>query len=111
ERRTDAGHRAVRDPVGQGRRSRTVILIRRDRAMMRSLFAGVSGMRNHQVRLDVIGNNIANVNTLGFKASRVTFEEALSQLVQGASRPGDTGAGSIGGANPMQVGPRVTLGG
>ncbi len=78
--------------------------------MMRSLFAGVSGMRNHQVRLDVIGNNIANVNTLGFKASRVTFEEALSQLVQGASRPGATGAGSIGGSNPMQVGLGVNLG-
>lgn len=78
--------------------------------MMRSLFAGVTGMRNHQVRLDVIGNNIANVNTLGFKASRVTFEEALSQLVQGASRPGATGSASIGGRNPMQVGLGVNLG-
>src|SRR5690606_40270142 len=107
ERRTDAGHRAVRDPVGQGRRSRTVILIRRKSAMMRSLFAGVSGMRNHQVRLDVIGNNIANVNTLGFKAGRVTFEEALSQLVQGASRPGATGAASIGGATPREMGRRA----
>ena len=55
--------------------------------MMRSLFAGVSGLRNHQVRMDVIGNNIANVNTVAFKASRVTFEEAFAQLVQGASRP------------------------
>ena len=78
--------------------------------MMRSLFAGVSGMRNHQVRMDVIGNNIANVNTLGFKASRVTFEEALSQLVRGASRPGATGSGSVGGSNPMQVGLGVNLG-
>jgi len=78
--------------------------------MMRSLFAGVSGMRNHQVRMDVIGNNIANVNTLGFKASRVTFEEALSQLVRGASRPGATGSASVGGRNPMQVGLGVNLG-
>ena len=41
--------------------------------MMRALFAGVSGLRNHQVRMDVIGNNIANVNTVAFKSSRVTF--------------------------------------
>lgn len=73
--------------------------------MMRSLFAAVSGLRNHQTRMDVIGNNIANVNTIGFKASRVTFEESLSQLVQSASRPpGGAGSGSIGGTNPLQVG-------
>jgi flagellar hook protein FlgE len=78
--------------------------------MMRSLFAGVSGMKNHQVRLDVIGNNIANVNTVGYKASRVTFEEAFSQLLQGASRPGARGSASIGGSNPVQVGLGVSLG-
>ena len=71
--------------------------------MMRSLFSGVSGLRNHQIKMDVIGNNIANVNTVGFKASRVTFEEAFAQLVQGASRP--PGAASVaGGTNPVQVG-------
>lgn len=68
--------------------------------MMRSLYSGVSGLRNHQIRMDVIGNNIANVNTVGFKAGRVTFEEAFAQAVRG----GGSGAGGIGGTNPMQVG-------
>jgi len=68
--------------------------------MMRSLFAGVTGLRNHQTRMDVIGNNIANVNTTGFKASRVTFQDVLSQTLQGAS----SGLGERGGTNPMQVG-------
>lgn len=68
--------------------------------MMRSLFAGVSGLRNHQTRMDVIGNNIANVNTVAFKASRVTFAEAFAQLLQGASRP----PGDLGGINPIQIG-------
>ncbi|MEP6571537.1 MAG: flagellar hook-basal body complex protein [Gemmatimonadota bacterium] len=68
--------------------------------MMRSLFAGVSGLRNHQTRMDVIGNNIANVNTVGFKGSRVTFAEAFAQLLQGASRP----PGDLGGTNPIQIG-------
>lgn len=72
--------------------------------MMRSLFAGVSGLRNHQIRMDVIGNNIANVNTVGYKASRVTFEEAYAQLVQGASRPPGRGAEVMGGTNPVQIG-------
>jgi len=74
--------------------------------MMRALFAGVSGLRNHQVRLDVIGNNIANVNTLAFKSSRVTFEEAFAQLVQGATRP----IGNAGGINPTQVGLGMNIG-
>ena len=77
--------------------------------MMRSLFSGVSGLRNHQIKMDVIGNNIANVNTVGFKASRVTFEEAFAQLVQGASRP--PGAASVaGGTNPVQVGLGMNIG-
>lgn len=74
--------------------------------MLRALFAGVSGMRNHLVRLDVIGNNIANVNTVAFKSSRVTFEEAFAQLVQGASRP----PGDLGGINPIQVGLGMNIG-
>ncbi len=78
--------------------------------MMRSLFSGVSGLRNHQIRMDVIGNNIANVNTVGYKSSRVTFEEAFAQLVQGASRPpGDSGNVS-GGVNPVQVGLGMNIG-
>ncbi len=68
--------------------------------MMRSLFAGVSGLRNHQTRMDVIGNNIANVNTVGFKGSRVSFQDVMSQTIQGAS--GSTG--DRGGTNPMQIG-------
>ncbi|MDX2192536.1 MAG: flagellar hook-basal body complex protein [Gemmatimonadales bacterium] len=73
---------------------------------MRSLFAGVSGLRNHQTRMDVVGNNVANVNTVAFKASRVTFKEAFAQLLQGASRPpGDTG-----GINPIQIGSGMNIG-
>ena len=60
--------------------------------MMRSMFAGVSGLRNHQTRMDVIGNNIANVNTVGYKTSRVTFQDALSQTIRGGNRaPGQPG--------------------
>ena len=47
--------------------------------MMRSLFSGVSGLKNHQTRMDVIGHNISNVNTYGYKTSRVTFQDMLSQ--------------------------------
>ncbi|MBL8989257.1 MAG: flagellar hook protein FlgE [Gemmatimonadetes bacterium] len=67
---------------------------------MRALFAGVSGLRNHQVRMDVIGNNIANVNTVAFKSSRVTFAESFNQLLQGATRP----PANSGGRNPTQIG-------
>lgn len=55
--------------------------------MMRSMFSGVSGLRNHQTRMDVIGNNIANVNTIGYKRARVTFQDMLSQNIRGASSP------------------------
>jgi flagellar hook protein FlgE len=64
------------------------------------MYSGVSGLRIHQTRMDVIGNNIANVNTTGFKSGRVTFNEIFSQTLQGASGAND----SIGGRNPMQVG-------
>jgi len=74
--------------------------------MMRSLFAGVSGLRNHQTEMDVIGNNIANVNTVAFKASRVVFKEAFAQLLQGASRP----PGNTGGINPIQIGSGMNIG-
>ena len=68
--------------------------------MQRSMFSGVSGLKGHQTRMDVIGNNIANVNTTGFKASRVTFADMISQNLSGASSP----TGTIGGVNPKQVG-------
>ena len=69
-------------------------------AFMRSLFAGVSALRNHQTMMDVIGNNISNINTIGFKYGRTTFAEMYAQTIQGASRPTD----ATGGSNPMQVG-------
>jgi flagellar hook protein FlgE len=68
--------------------------------MMRTLYAGVAGLRNHQTRMDVLGNNIANVNTTGFKKGRVNFQDLISQTLQGAARPTD----EIGGVNPKQVG-------
>lgn len=69
--------------------------------MMRSLFAGVSGMRSNQMMMDVVGDNIANVNTTGYKASRVVFEDTLSQLLADGSAGDGTVAGSV---NPSQVG-------
>lgn len=75
--------------------------------MMRSMMAGISGLRMHQVRMDVIGNNIANVNTTGFKSSRVTFKEVFSSTMANASAP-DSDRG-IGGVDPMQVGMGMTL--
>ncbi len=74
--------------------------------MMRSMFAGVSGMRSHQQMMDVIGDNIANVNSSGFKASRVVFQDTLSQMV----RDGAAGtAAAAGGTNAAQVGLGVKL--
>ncbi len=73
--------------------------------MMRSLFAGVSGLRTHQTRMDVIGNNISNVNTLGFKKSAVTFQDLYSQTLNPAAGP----SGSVGGVNPKQVGLGTSL--
>ncbi len=68
--------------------------------MVRSMFAGVSGLRAHQTKMDVIGNNIANVNTYGFKAGRATFKDAFYQTMQPASNPGS----GYGGGNPSQIG-------
>ena len=74
--------------------------------MLRSMYAGVSGMGAHMDKMDVIGNNIANVNTTGFKSSRATFQTMLSQTMEGGSAPQD----GRGGTNPRQVGLGVTLG-
>ena len=62
---------------------------------MRSLFSGVSGLKGHQTRMDVIGNNIANVNTTGFKSSRVTFADTISQTISGASSPNGNTLGGL----------------
>lgn len=74
--------------------------------MIRSLFGGVSGLRNHQTLMDVIGNNIANVNTIGFKSGRVTFKESLAQTLKGAQGPTE----NTGGKNPLQVGLGMAIG-
>lgn len=74
--------------------------------MLRSMYAGISGMKNFQTKLDVIGNNIANVNTSGFKKGRATFQDMMSQTTSGAQ-----GAiGNRGGTNPVQVGTGSQLG-
>jgi flagellar hook protein FlgE len=77
--------------------------------MLRSLFAGISGLRVNQTALDVTGNNIANANTAGFKSSQIVFQDTLSQMLTGAGAPAQ-GAGR-GGTNPMQVGLGVQVGG
>lgn len=69
--------------------------------MLRSMYSGISGLKNFQTKLDVIGNNIANVNTFGFKKSRAVFKDLISQSVSGASGPVGT---TNGGVNPKQVG-------
>ncbi|MHB8078744.1 MAG: flagellar hook-basal body complex protein [Candidatus Krumholzibacteriia bacterium] len=69
--------------------------------MLRSMYAGVSGLTANMAELDVIGNNIANSNTVGFKGSRVTFQEMLTQTLRPATRPS---TGGRGGTNPQQIG-------
>lgn len=73
--------------------------------MMRALYSGVSGLKNHQTRMDVVSNNISNVNTYGFKTSRVTFQDMISQTLSGAARPEE----NRGGVNPKQVGLGMTI--
>lgn len=68
--------------------------------MVRSMYSGVSGLRAHQQKMDVIANNIANVNTYGYKAGRTTFKESIYQTVSASSDGDDT----YGGTNPSQVG-------
>ncbi|MEA3508105.1 MAG: flagellar hook-basal body complex protein, partial [Synergistota bacterium] len=74
--------------------------------MLRSLMSGVSGVKGHQSLLDVVGDNIANANTTGFKKSNVAFNELMSQTEQSSTAPGD----ETGGANPKQVGLGVSVG-
>ncbi|MBT2681359.1 flagellar hook-basal body complex protein [Bacillus sp. ISL-35] len=73
--------------------------------MLRSMYSGISGMKNFQTKLDVIGNNIANVNTYGFKKGRVTFKDTMNQTISGAS----AATQNKGGKNPMQVGLGSTI--
>jgi flagellar hook protein FlgE len=69
--------------------------------MLRSMYSGVSGLRGHQTMMDVIGNNIANVNTTGYKTGTAVFQDLLSQMVRGAGAPIQ---GGLGGTNPAQIG-------
>ncbi len=73
--------------------------------MLRSLFAGISGLRVNQTMLDVTGNNIANANTIGFKSSSTVFQDTLSQMLTTSSGP----SGNLGGTNPIQVGLGVQI--
>lgn len=75
--------------------------------MLRSMYSGISGLRGFQTKMDVIGNNIANVNTVGFKKGRVMFQDILSQNIQGAGAPTDGGKG---GTNPTQIGLGSSIG-
>ncbi|MFA9558079.1 flagellar hook protein FlgE [Evansella sp. AB-rgal1] len=73
--------------------------------MLRAMYSGIGGMRSFQTKLDVIGNNIANVNTTGFKKGRVTFQDLVSQQISGAATPTE----NRGGINPTQVGLGSTI--
>jgi len=70
--------------------------------MLRSMFSAISGLRAHQTKMDVTGNNIANVNTVGYKGSQTVFSDTLSQVI----RAGGQAAADRGGTNPAQVGAR-----
>lgn len=76
--------------------------------MMRSLYSGVAGLKTHQIRMDVIGNNIANVNTTAYKSSSMTFSELMSQTTQKASGANTTTG--VGGTNAKQIGLGVKAG-
>jgi flagellar hook protein FlgE len=75
--------------------------------MLQALLAGVASIKAQQTRMNVIGNNLANVNTTAYKGSRVTFQDMLSQTIRGSSKP----TGSLGGTNPMQFGLGVLVAG
>jgi flagellar hook protein FlgE len=77
-----------------------------DAPMMRSMFAAISGLKTHQVMMDVTANDIANVNTIGYKSSRTTFKDSLAQLQRGGAGQGP----GQGGSNPSQVGLGTQLG-
>jgi flagellar hook protein FlgE len=74
--------------------------------MIGSLFSGISGLKTHQAKIEVIGNNLANINTIGYKKSRVTFKEIFNRVVSSGQTPSE----EIGGINPVQVGYGVSLG-
>ena len=74
---------------------------------MRSMSLAIAALRNHQIFMDVVASNISNVNTTGYKSSRVSFQELLSQTIRGSSAP----RGGLGGLNPIQIGLGMAIGG
>ena len=74
--------------------------------MLQAMYSGVSGLQAQQVSMTTIGNNISNVNTVGFKSGRVSFQDQLSQTIKSASGP----SARAGGENPSQIGLGVQLG-
>ena len=76
--------------------------------MMRSLYSGVTGLKTHQIKMDVIGNNIANVNTTAFKSSSIVFSELMSQTTQQSS--GANAVTGTGGTNARQIPAAIVLG-
>ncbi len=79
-------------------------------SLIRSLTAGTSSLKAHQQRLDVISNNIANTNTIGYKSSRTTFADQFAQTYSLGSAPNNIASGGIGGIDPLQIGLGVKLG-
>src|SRR6476469_312412 len=74
--------------------------------MIRGMYSAISGLQTHQTMLDVVSNNLANVNTVGYKSSRTTFKDQLQQTLYGGSAEGP----NTGGTKSSQVGPGVELG-
>jgi len=68
--------------------------------MIRAMLSSVTGLRAHEAMMDITANNLANVNTPGFKASRAVFSDSLAQTIRGGGLPG----GAQGGVNPLQIG-------
>ena len=81
--------------------------------MLRSMFSGITGLRAHQQMMDVVGNNIANVNTAGYKAQNAVFETVISQAVKSPAAPVAAGVAieNQGGQNGLQIGLGVAIGG
>ena len=75
--------------------------------MLKSILNGLAGVRGHQTQMDVVGSNIANINTIGYKTMQATFQETLSQMVGSAQGP----TGKRGGSNPLQIGLGSSIGG
>src|SRR3712207_1473510 len=74
--------------------------------MMRGMYSAISGLKTHQIALDVTANDLANVNTVGYKSARTTFKDSLTQI----QRSGAMSVPGSGGANPAQVGLGTQLG-